>query len=181
MKVTATNIPDVLILEPAVYKDERGFFFEGFNQKKFDVATGLKVRFVQDNRSHSIKGVLRGLHYQIEKPQGKLICAPQGEIFDVAVDLRRKSPTFGQWTGVVLSAENRKQAWIPPGLAHGFLVLSGTADVFYKVTEYYAPEHERTLIWDDPGLGIAWPTNHSPILSAKDQSGLPLADAEVYA
>lgn len=181
MKVTATEIPDVLILEPAVFKDERGFFFEDFNQKKFEDIAGLKVRFVQDNQSHSVRGVLRGLHYQIEQPQGKLVRVVQGEIFDVAVDLRRRSPTFGKWTGVKLSMGSKKQIWIPEGMAHGFLVLSETADVLYKVTDYYAPHHERSLLWSDPRIGIAWPTDYVPILSAKDRAALALAAAEVFA
>jgi dTDP-4-dehydrorhamnose 3,5-epimerase len=181
VKVTRTEIPDVLILEPAVFKDERGFFFESFNQKKIEDIAGPQLHFVQDNQSYSARGVLRGLHYQIEQPQGKLVRAVQGEIFDVAVDLRRKSPTFGKWTGVKLSAENKKQVWIPEGLAHGFLVLSETADVFYKVTDYYAPQHERALLWNDPSIGIAWPMDHKPILSVKDRSALPLAAAEVFA
>lgn len=181
MKVTATEIPDVLILEPAAFRDERGLFLECFNQKKIEDIAGAKVRFVQDNQSYSVKGVLRGLHYQIQQPQGKLVRAIQGEIFDVAVDLRQRSPTFGKWTGVKLSAENKKQVWIPEGLAHGFLVLSETADVLYKVTDYYAPQHERTLLWNDPRIGIAWPTDHAPILSAKDRSALPLDKAEVFA
>lgn len=181
MKVTATEIPDVLILEPSVFKDERGFFFESFNWKKFENMAGLKVRFVQDNQSHSVRSVLRGLHYQIEQPQGKLIQVSHGEIFDVAVDLRRRSPKFGKWTGVILSAENKKQMWVPEGLAHGFLVLSETADVSYKVTDYYAPQHERALLWNDPHIGIAWPMDHEPILAAKDRSAFPLAAAEVFA
>lgn len=181
MKVTPTEIPDVFILEPAAFKDERGFFLESFNQKKFEEIAGAKVRFVQDNQSHSVKGVLRGLHYQIQQPQGKLVRVIQGEIFDVAVDLRRKSPTFGKWTGVKLSAENKKQVWVSEGLAHGFLVLSETADVFYKVTDYYAPQHERALLWNDPRIGIAWPMAHAPILSAKDRAALPLVAAEVFA
>jgi dTDP-4-dehydrorhamnose 3,5-epimerase len=181
VKVTATEIPDVLVLEPAVFKDERGLFFEGFNQKKFENIAGPKVRFVQDNQSHSVRGVLRGLHYQIEQPQTKLVRVVQGEIFDVAVDLRRKSPTFGKWAGVKLSAENKRQVWIPEGLAHGFLVLSETADVLYKVTDYYAPQHERALLWNDPRIGITWPSEHAPILSAKDREALPLAAAEVFA
>lgn len=181
MKATATEIADVLIIEPAVFKDERGTFFESFNQKKFEDAIGQKVRFVQDNQSHSVKGVLRGLHYQIEQPQGKLIRVLHGEIFDVAVDLRRHSPTFGKWTGIALSAENKQQVWVPQGLAHGFLVVSETADVLYKVTDYYAPRHERSLMWNDPDVGIAWPQGYSPMLSAKDRSALPLAKAEVFA
>jgi dTDP-4-dehydrorhamnose 3,5-epimerase len=174
-------IPDVLIFEPAVYKDERGRFFESFNQKNFEDTAGFKGRFVQDNQSHSLKGVLRGLHYQIEQPQGKLVRVIQGEIFDVAVDLRRKSPSFGKWTGVALSGESRKQIWMPPGLAHGFLVMSETADVVYKVTDYYAPQHERSLLWNDPSIGIAWPKGISAILSDKDRAASPLAQAEVFA
>lgn len=180
MKVIATQIPGVLVLEPNVYSDERGFFFESFNRKKFEESTNLKVEFVQDNQSHSLKGVLRGLHYQIQQPQGKLVGVIQGEIFDVAVDLRRNSPTFRKWTGIALSAENKKQVWIPQGMAHGFLVLSATATVLYKVTDYYAPQHERTLIWNDPTIGIAWPPGYSPILSAKDRLGLQLGQAEVF-
>jgi dTDP-4-dehydrorhamnose 3,5-epimerase len=181
VKVTAAAIPDVLIFEPAVYKDARGFFFEGFNQKNFEDAAGFKGRFVQDNQSHSLKGVLRGLHYQIEQSQGKLVRVIQGEVFDVAVDLRRKSPTFGKWAGVALSAKNNKQIWLPPGTAHGFLVLSETADVLYKVTDYYAPQHERSLLWNDPGIGIAWPKGSSPTLSDKDRTAPPLSQAEVFA
>jgi dTDP-4-dehydrorhamnose 3,5-epimerase len=181
VKVAATAIPDVLIFEPAIYRDARGHFLESFNQKNFEDAVGSKVTFVQDNQSHSRQGVLRGLHYQIEQAQGKLVRVLQGEIFDVAVDLRRKSPTFGQWAGVALSEENRKQIWLPPGLAHGFLVLSETADVAYKVTDYYAPQHERALLWNDPGIGIAWPKSVSPILSEKDRAATPLAQAEVFA
>lgn len=180
MKVIATQIPGVLVLEPNVYSDERGFFFESFNRKKFEESTNLKVQFVQDNQSHSLKGVLRGLHYQIQQPQGKLVSVIQGEIFDAAVDLRRNSPTFGKWTGIALSAENKRQVWIPQGMAHGFLVLSATATVLYKVTDYYAPQHERTLIWNDPDIAIAWPTEYSPILSAKDRLGLRLSQAEVF-
>ena len=181
MKVTPTEIPDVLILEPAVFKDDRGFFFESFNQKEFEDIVGLKTRFFQDNQSHSVRGVLRGLHYQIQQPQGKLVRAVQGEIFDVVVDLRRSSPTFGKWSGVKLSAGNRKQVWIPEGLAHGFFVLSETADVFYKVTDYYAPQHERALLWNDLDIGITWPLDREPILSAKDRAALPLTAAGVFA
>jgi dTDP-4-dehydrorhamnose 3,5-epimerase len=181
VKVTATAISDVLTFELAVYKDARGFFIESFNQKNFEAATGFKACFVQDNLSHSRKGVLRGLHYQIEQPQGKLIRVIQGEIFDVAVDLRRKSPTFGKWAGVTLSSENNRQIWLPPGLAHGFLVMSETADVFYKVTDYYAPQHERSLLWDDPDIGIAWPKGISPTLSDKDRAATLLAQAQVFA
>jgi len=180
VKVTATELHDVLIFEPDVYQDERGFLFESFNHKGLEDAVGLTVQFVQDNQSHSIKNVLRGLHYQIEQPQGKLVRVVQGEVFDVAVDLRRKSPTFGKWSGVVLSAENNKQVWIPPGLAHGFLTLSETADVFYKLTDYYAPQHARSIRWNDPRIGIAWPAGQSPILSPKDRSALPLLEAEVF-
>jgi len=180
VKVTLAEIPDVLILEPAVFRDERGLFFESFNQKEFENIVAPKTRFVQDNQSHSVRGVLRGLHYQIEQPQGKLVRAVQGEIFDVAVDLRRKSPTFGRWSGVKLSAGNRKQVWIPEGLAHGFLVLSETADVFYKVTDYYASQHERALLWNDLQIGITWPLDREPILSAKDRAALPLTAAEVF-
>ena len=180
MKVVATALPDVLILEPAVMGDQRGFFFESFNQRKFENAVGRKVQFVQDNHSRSSKGVLRGLHYQIKHPQGKLVRAVQGEVFDVAVDLRRASPTFGKWVGVMLSAENKKQVWIPEGFAHGFLVLSETAETLYKVTDYYAPEHERSLLWNDSSVGISWPIDQPPILSAKDRSGLPLGKTEAF-
>jgi dTDP-4-dehydrorhamnose 3,5-epimerase len=181
VKVTTTEIPDVLILEPAVFKDQRGSFFESFNQRKFEDIASLKIHFVQDNQSHSARGVLRGLHYQVEHPQGKLIHVSHGEIFDVAVDLRRSSRTFGKWTGVRLSAENKKQVWVPEGLAHGFLVLSEAADVSYKVTDYYAPQHERALLWNDPRIGIAWPLDHAPILSPKDRAALPLTAVEVFA
>ena len=181
MKVVSTEIPGILIFEPAVFKDERGYFFESFNQKKFEDAVGQNIGFIQDNQSQSGKNVLRGLHYQIKQAQGKLIRVIQGEIFDVAVDLRRKSPTFGKWAGIALSAENKKQIWLPPGLAHGFLVLSETAEVFYKVTEYYAPQHERSLLWNDHSIAIAWPQSASPIISAKDRAATPLAQAEVFA
>lgn len=168
MKVTATAIPDVLILEPEVFGDERGFFLESFNQRVFEEAVGEKFSFVQDNHSRSGKGVLRGLHYQVRQPQGKLVRVVRGQVFDVVVDIRRGSPTFGQWAGVDLSEDNHKQLWIPPGLAHGFLVLSETADVLYKTTDYYAPEHERTIRWDDPELAITWPIEGPPLLSQKD-------------
>jgi dTDP-4-dehydrorhamnose 3,5-epimerase len=181
MKIVATAIPDVLILEPTIHEDERGFFFESFNQKRFDDATGRNARFVQDNHSRSVKNVLRGLHYQIHRSQGKLIRTIQGEIFDVAVDLRRSSPTFKKWVGSVLSAESKRQLWIPEGFAHGFLVLSDTAEFLYKVTDYYAPEHERCLVWNDPDIAINWPTDGEPILSAKDRSGLPLGKTELFA
>jgi dTDP-4-dehydrorhamnose 3,5-epimerase len=181
MKVVATAIPDVLLLEPTVHGDARGFFFESFHQKRFEDATGLNIRFVQDNHSRSVKRVLRGLHYQIRRPQGKLLRVTAGEVFDVAVDLRRSSPTFGKYVGTVLSAANKKQLWIPEGFAHGFLVLSDSAEVLYKTTDYYSPEHERCLIWNDPEVGIDWPKDGAPILSAKDRLGLTLSKAEVFA
>ena len=181
MKVAATAIPDVLLLEPTIHEDERGFFFESFNQKRFEDATGLNIRFVQDNHSRSVKRVLRGLHYQIRRPQGKLLRVTAGEVFDVAVDLRRSSPTFGKFVGMVLSAANKKQLWIPEGFAHGYLVLSDAAEVLYKTTDYYSPEDERCLIWNDPDVGIDWPKDGEPILSAKDRLGLPLSKAEVFA
>ena len=169
MNVIPTAIPDVLILEPKVFGDSRGFFFESYNEKVFREATGVTAHFVQDNHSRSARGVLRGLHYQIEQPQGKLVRCTQGEVFDVAVDIRRDSPTFGQWVGEILSEENKRQMWIPPGLAHGFLVLSDSADVLYKTTEYYAPQHERAILWNDPELAIAWPLQTAPLLSEKDR------------
>jgi len=175
MKVTPTAIPDVLIIEPKVFGDERGFFFESFNQKAFNEATGLDVSFVQDNQSRSAKGVLRGLHYQVKQPQGKLVRAVRGAVFDVAVDVRKGSSTFGIWVGVELSEGNNKQLWIPPGLAHGFLVLSESADFLYKTTDYYAPEHERCIAWNDPGIGIDWPSEVHPLLSPKDQLGTMLS------
>jgi len=178
MKALAQAIPDVLVLEPRVFNDARGFFFESFNQEVFEAATGLSRRFVQDNHSRSAKGVLRGLHYQVTQPQGKLVRVCAGEIFDVAVDVRRTSPTFGRWVGVVLSAENKRQMWIPEGFAHGFLTLSDSADVLYKATDYYAPHHERCIRWDDPAVGITWPGGLTPLLSAKDGNGVSLDDAE---
>lgn len=178
MKSLAQAIPDVLVLEPRVFNDARGFFFESFNQDVFEAATGLSRRFVQDNHSRSAKGVLRGLHYQVTQPQGKLVRVCAGEIFDVAVDVRRTSPTFGRWVGVVLSAENKRQMWIPEGFAHGFLTLSDSADVLYKATDYYAPHHERCIRWDDPAVGITWPGGMTPLLSAKDANGVSLDDAE---
>jgi dTDP-4-dehydrorhamnose 3,5-epimerase len=181
MKIAATNLPEIFVLEPVVHGDERGFFFESFNQKRFEEAIGRKTQFVQDNHSRSVKGVLRGLHYQIRQPQGKLIRALQGEIFDVAVDLRRHSATFGKWSGTVLSAENKKQMWVPEGFAHGFVVTSETAEILYKVTDYYAPQHERSLLWNDAAIAIAWPLDGAPILSVKDRIGAPLAQAEVFA
>src|ERR1700690_1515960 len=180
MKIAATAIPGLLLLEPAIHEDARGFFFESFNQKRFEDATGLNIRFVQDNHSRSVKRVLRGLHYQIRRPQGKLLRVTAGEGFDVAVDLGRSSPTFGKNVGTVLSAENKKQLWIPEGFAHGYLVLSEAAEVLYKTTDYYAPEHERCLIWNDPDVGIDWPKDGEPILSAKDRLGLTLSKAEVF-
>jgi dTDP-4-dehydrorhamnose 3,5-epimerase len=172
MKATPTRIADVLLLEPKVFGDERGFFFESFNQQVFEQATGVKTNFVQDNHSKSGKGVLRGLHYQVENAQGKLVRVTQGEVFDVAVDIRKGSPTFGQWVGEILSADNKRQLWIPAGLAHGFLVLSDTAEFLYKTTEYYAPNHERCIAWNDTTLSIDWPlAGMVPKLSAKDQSG----------
>jgi dTDP-4-dehydrorhamnose 3,5-epimerase len=181
MKVTPTAIPDVLIIEPKVFGDARGFFFESYNRQSFQAATCLDVDFVQDNHSKSTKGVLRGLHYQLPpKAQGKLVRVVQGEVFDVAVDLRKSSPTFGRWVGDILSAENKKQLWIPPGFAHGFLTLSNSAEFLYKTTDYYSPEHERGLLWNDPALGIAWPIDGEPKLAAKDAAALPLKQAEVF-
>jgi dTDP-4-dehydrorhamnose 3,5-epimerase len=180
MKVICCNIPDVLIIEPKVFGDERGFFFESFNQKRFEVLTGVKSHFVQDNHSRSAQHVLRGLHYQIRQPQGKLVRVTAGEVFDVCVDLRKHSETFGHSVAVMLSAQNHRQIWIPPGFAHGFLVVSSHAEFLYKTTDYYAPEHERSLLWNDPALGIDWPLTAEPLLSAKDKIGLPLAQAEVF-
>ena len=181
MKVARTAIAEVLLLEPTLFGDERGFFVEPYSKRGFREATGLEVDFVQDNHSRSKRGVLRGLHYQIRQPQGKLIRVVAGRIFDVAVDLRRHSPSFGQWVGLELDAESTRMLWIPPGFAHGFAVLSETADVLYKATDYYAPAHERTLRWDDPQLAIAWPLAGAPILSDKDRRGAALAEAETYA
>lgn len=182
MKVTPTAIPDVLIIEPKVFGDARGFFFESFNQKAFNEATGTDYQFVQDNHSRSAKGVLRGLHYQ-EPPhaQGKLVRVVRGAVFDVAVDIRKNSPTFGQWVGTELSEENHRQLWIPPGFAHGFLTLSESAEFLYKTTDYYAPAHERCIAWNDPDIGIAWPDGLVPHLSAKDQAGFPLNNADFLA
>jgi dTDP-4-dehydrorhamnose 3,5-epimerase len=179
MKVTSTRIPDVLLIEPKVFGDDRGFFFESFNQKAFKEATGLNVSFVQDNHSKSAKNVLRGLHYQIEQPQGKLVRVTQGEVFDVAVDIRKGSKTYGQWVGLILSAENKKQLWIPPGFAHGFLTLSETAEFLYKTTDYYSPEHERCIIWNDTEIGIQWPLATEPQLSSRDQRGIALVLVQV--
>jgi len=177
MQVTRTEIPDVLILEPKLFGDARGFFLESYNQRSFQEATGLTVDFVQDNHSRSRKGVLRGLHYQVQQPQGKLVRVVRGAVFDVAVDIRVGSPTFGRWVGVELSEDNHRQLWIPPGLAHGFVVLTEVADFLYKTTDYYAPAHERCLMWNDPEVGIAWPDlGEPPLLSAKDQQGHALKD-----
>jgi dTDP-4-dehydrorhamnose 3,5-epimerase len=180
MKVVPTAIPDVLIFEPRVFGDERGFFLESWNAREFDNAVGAKVQFVQDNHSRSRHGILRGLHYQIKQPQGKLVRVARGRVFDAVVDLRKSSATFGRWVGAELSEDNYRQFWIPAGFAHGFLVLSESADFIYKTTDYYAPEHERCLIWNDPAVGIDWPANEEPILSAKDRTGLPLHDVEVF-
>jgi dTDP-4-dehydrorhamnose 3,5-epimerase len=180
MQVTSTQIPEVLILEPQVFGDERGFFFESFNQQKFESLTGVKAEFVQDNHSKSSAHVLRGLHYQIQQPQGKLVRVVAGEVFDVAVDLRRNSATFGKWVGAVLTAENKRQLWVPPGFAHGFLVLKEGTEFLYKTTDYYAPQHERCICWNDPAIGIEWPLLEAPVLSAKDQLGIDLARADVF-
>lgn len=181
MKITPTAIPDVLIIEPTVYGDDRGFFFESFNQSKFEQAIGRKVSFVQDNHSKSAKNVLRGLHYQIQQPQGKLVRVVSGEVFDVAVDIRKSSPTFGKWVGEILSADNKKQLWVPEGFAHGFVVLSETAEFLYKTTDYYAPEFERSIAWNDSTLAIVWPIQGIPTLSSKDQQAKLLASAEHFA
>jgi dTDP-4-dehydrorhamnose 3,5-epimerase len=177
MKITPTAIPDVLLIEPKVFGDERGFFFESFNLRVFREATGLEPTFVQDNHSRSARNVLRGLHYQIKQPQGKLVRVVAGAVFDVTLDIRRGSPTFGRWTGHLLSADNRKQLWIPPDFAHGFLVLSDYAEFLYKTTDYWAPEHERCIRWDDPQLAIEWPLQGQPVLSGKDAAGASFAEA----
>ena len=179
MKVIPTELPDVLLIEPRVFADERGFFFESYNRRALAEA-GLASEFVQDNHSRSKRSVLRGLHYQIEHAQGKLVRVTLGEVFDVAVDIRRSSPTFGRWTGMVLSAENKRMLWIPPGYAHGFLVTSETTEFLYKTTDYWYPEFERTLLWNDPAMGIEWPLAGAPTVAAKDAAGRPLALAEVY-
>jgi dTDP-4-dehydrorhamnose 3,5-epimerase len=183
MKATPTKIPDVVVIEPRVFGDERGFFFESFNEKAFNAATGNSLPFVQDNHSKSVRGVLRGLHYQLPpKAQGKLVRVVQGEVFDVAVDIRKDSPTYGQWVAEVLSADNKKQMWIPPGFAHGFLTLSDTAEFLYKTTDYWAPEHERAIKWDDASLNIPWPLNEmQPMLAAKDAVGAAFNAAEIPA
>lgn len=180
MKAIATEIPDVLIIEPEVFGDARGFFLESFNQRKFDELVGERVTFVQDNHSRSATGVLRGLHYQIKRPQGKLVRCVAGSVFDVAVDIRRSSVTFGNWVGVELSAENYRQLWVPVGFAHAFLVLSESADFLYKATDFYAPEYERCIAWDDPTLDIAWPEQVVPKLSDKDRLGSRFEDAELF-
>lgn len=180
MKVLPTEIPDVLVLEPRVFGDERGFFMETYNERSFAEKTGVVVNFVQDNHSRSSKNVLRGLHYQIQQAQGKLVRAVVGTIWDVAVDLRRSSPTFGQWVGCELSAENKRQFWVPPGFAHGFLVRSDMAEVLYKTTDFYAPQHERSLLWNDPELAIDWNLTEEPILSDKDKAGQPLKVADLF-
>lgn len=181
MQAIQTTLLGVLILEPKVFGDARGFFFESFNARRFAELTGITAAFVQDNHSRSAKGVLRGLHYQIRQPQGKLVRVTAGEVFDVAVDIRRSSPTFGQWTGNMLSAENKRQLWIPPGFAHGFVVLSDSAEFLYKTTDYWAPEHERCIRWDDPQIGIQWPSLESPpALSAKDAQGAAFSAAEMF-
>jgi dTDP-4-dehydrorhamnose 3,5-epimerase len=178
--IIETALPDVKILEPRVFGDARGFFYESFNAKDFENAVGVKAEFVQDNHSKSAKGVLRGLHYQIKHPQGKLVRVVAGEVFDVAVDIRKSSKTFGQWMGARLSAENHRQVWIPPGFAHGFMVLSDSAEFLYKTTDYWYPEHERSLIWNDPALKIEWPNALTPVLSVKDESAPTLHQAELF-
>ena len=182
MKATRLAIPDVVLIEPKVFGDARGFFFESFNQKAFNEATGTNYAFVQDNHSRSSQGVLRGLHYQIQQPQGKLVRVARGRVWDVAVDIRKSSPTFGQWVGAELSEDNQHQLWVPPGFAHGFLVLSETAEFLYKTTDYYAPAHERCIAWDDPDVGIDWPLEEAgisaPILSEKDRKGFALMDIQ---
>ena len=180
MKATPQSIPEVILFEPKVFGDERGFFFESFNHARFEEAVGRPVRFVQDNHSKSTKGVLRGLHYQVQQAQGKLVRVVQGEVFDVAVDIRRSSPTFGKWVGAHLTAENKHQLWVPEGFAHGFVVLSETAEFLYKTTDYYAPAHERSILWNDPDVGIDWGNIQVPTLSAKDQAAKLLKHADVF-
>ena len=180
MNIIPTTIPQVLIIEPPVFEDDRGFFYESYNKKALTEKAGIAADFVQDNHSRSSQNVLRGLHYQVQQPQGKLVRAVVGSVFDVAVDMRKSSPTFGQWVSCLLSAENKRQIWVPAGFAHGFLVLSEVAEVLYKTTDYYAPQHERTLVWNDPDLAIAWLLSSDPIISAKDQAGQPFKTAEVY-
>jgi len=181
MQIISTDIPDLLIVEPTVFGDTRGFFFESFNKKRFQELTGISVDFVQDNHSRSARNVLRGLHYQIQHPQGKLVRVTSGEVLDVTVDIRKSSPTFGEWFSVVLSAENKRQLWVPPGFAHGFVVRSDYAEFLYKTTDYWMPEHERSILWNDPAIGVDWGIAGEPVLSAKDVQGKLLADAEVFA
>ena len=181
MNVIETAIPGVVIIEPKIFGDDRGFFYESYNQQRFEELTGTAPAFVQDNHSRSARGVLRGLHYQIQQTQGKLVRVTSGEVFDVCVDLRQSSPTFGKSVSVILSAENHRQIWVPPGFAHGFLVTSDSAEFLYKTTDYYAPQYERSLLWNDPALGIEWPLQQEPLLSVKDKAGIPLASAEVFA
>jgi len=180
MKVLREDLGGVKVLEPRVFGDDRGYFYESWNQRAFDALVGRPIAFVQDNHSKSVRGVLRGLHYQVRQTQGKLVRVIAGEVFDVAVDLRRSSPTFGQWMGDVLSGENRRMIWVPEGFAHGFVVLSETAEVLYKATDFYAPDHERTLLWNDPAIGIDWRFAGTPLLKPKDAAGLPLAQAETF-
>ena len=180
MKVATTFLSGLMVLEPKIFSDERGFFMESYNRRTFAEATGIDANFVQDNHSRSSRGVLRGLHYQIKQPQGKLVRVTAGQVFDVAVDMRRSSPTFGRWLGLILSGENKKQFWVPAGFAHGFLVLSDWAEFLYKTTDYYAPEYERSLLWNDPVLNISWPEVGNVLLAAKDKAGLKLSDAETY-
>jgi len=182
MKIAPSRLPEVLVIEPRVFGDERGFFFESYNEREFGKVAGRLPHFVQDNHSKSAKNVLRGLHYQIRQPQGKLVRVISGEVFDIAVDIRKSSPTFGKWVGEVLSAENKRMLWVPEGFAHGFLVLSETAEFLYKTTDYWAPEHERSILWNDPDLAIDWPlAGQAPLLSAKDRQGKPFREAEVFA
>ncbi|MGK7888831.1 MAG: dTDP-4-dehydrorhamnose 3,5-epimerase [Leptolyngbyaceae cyanobacterium] len=182
MNIIPTNIPDVLMIEPRVFGDERGFFMESYNAKAFADKAGIDLTFVQDNHSRSLKGVLRGLHYQIEQAQGKLVRAVVGSVYDVAVDIRKSSPTFGQWVGCFLSADDKRQLWVPPGFAHGFVVVSDVAEVLYKTTDFYAPQHERSILWNDPAIAIDWPIDAAEVvLSQKDQDGKLLKDAEVFA
>ena len=180
MNAIPQAIPEVILFEPKVFGDERGFFFESFNHARFEEAVGYPVKFVQDNHSKSVKGVLRGLHYQIQQPQGKLVRVVQGEVFDVAVDIRKSSPTFGKWVGALLTAENKHQLWVPEGFAHGFVVLSETAEFLYKTTDYYAPAHERSILWNDPDIAIQWRSDFVPMLSNKDQVAKLLKDAELF-
>lgn len=180
MQITKTALPEVLLIEPKVFGDDRGFFYESFNLRKFKELTGQRPNFVQDNHSKSARNVLRGLHYQVQQAQGKLVRVTSGSVFDVAVDVRKSSPNFGKWVGVELSGENKRQLWIPEGFAHGFVVLSDTAEFLYKTTDYWAPEFERSIVWNDPAIGIDWPFDGEPLLSGKDLAGKLLADAETF-